>query len=76
MRRVTTSSDGDGAVQEEVRNAARTLLEGVEAQRSGMFVTAGKSSRSAAAKVDSHVLNLESAYIMSERTSLLAKTVH
>jgi hypothetical protein len=36
----------------------------------------GEESRSAAAKVDSHVLNLESAYIMSERTSLLAKTVH
>ena len=33
--------DGDAAVQEEVRNAARTLLEGVKAKRAGLFVTAG-----------------------------------
>jgi multimeric flavodoxin WrbA len=35
--------DGDAAVQEEVRNAARTLLEGVKAKRAGLFVTAGET---------------------------------
>jgi hypothetical protein len=36
-------SDADQAVQEEVRNAARTLLEGVKAKRSGRWVTAGET---------------------------------
>jgi hypothetical protein len=31
----------DEAVQEEVRNASRTLLEAVEASRSGKFMVAG-----------------------------------
>jgi multimeric flavodoxin WrbA len=35
--------DADQAVQEEVRNAARTLLEGVKAKRSGRWVTAGEN---------------------------------
>jgi hypothetical protein len=35
--------DADEAVQEEVRNAARTLLEGVRAKRSGRWVMAGES---------------------------------
>jgi multimeric flavodoxin WrbA len=35
--------DADTAVQEEVRNAARTLLEGVRAKRAGRLVTAGES---------------------------------
>ena len=35
--------DADHAIQEEVRNAARTLLEGVDAKRSGRMVTAGES---------------------------------
>jgi multimeric flavodoxin WrbA len=35
--------DEDTAVQEEVRNAARTLLEGIRASRAGKFVTAGAS---------------------------------
>jgi multimeric flavodoxin WrbA len=35
--------DADQAVQEEVRNAARTLLEAVKAKRSGRWVTAGES---------------------------------
>jgi hypothetical protein len=30
------------SVQEETRNAARTLLEGVQAKRSGAFVAAGE----------------------------------
>jgi multimeric flavodoxin WrbA len=34
--------DADQAVQEEVRNAARTLLEGVQAMRSGKLVNAGE----------------------------------
>ena len=34
--------DADEAIQEEVRNAARTLLEGVEAKRAGRLVTAGE----------------------------------
>jgi multimeric flavodoxin WrbA len=33
--------DEDTAVQEEVRNAARTLLEGIRANRAGKLVTAG-----------------------------------
>jgi len=33
--------DADEALHEEVRNAARTLLEGVQAKRSGLLVTAG-----------------------------------
>ena len=33
--------DKDTAVQQEVRNAARTLLEAVTAQRKGMLVAAG-----------------------------------
>lgn len=33
--------DRDEAIQEETRNAARTLLEAVEAKRAGKFVTAG-----------------------------------
>ena len=33
--------DRDHAIQEEVRNAARTLLEAVQARRSGRLVTAG-----------------------------------
>jgi multimeric flavodoxin WrbA len=33
--------DADTAVQEEVRNAARTLLEGVQGDRMGKFVGAG-----------------------------------
>jgi hypothetical protein len=36
-------SDADQAVQDEVRNAARTLLEGVKAKRSGRWVTAGET---------------------------------
>jgi multimeric flavodoxin WrbA len=35
--------DADEAVQEEVRNVARTLLEAVKAQRAGRLVTAGDS---------------------------------
>jgi len=35
--------DADTAIQEEVRNAARTLLEGVKAKRAGRFITAGDS---------------------------------
>jgi multimeric flavodoxin WrbA len=35
--------DADEAIQEEVRNAARTLLEGVKAKRSGLLVAAGGS---------------------------------
>jgi multimeric flavodoxin WrbA len=34
--------DADTAIQDEVRNAARTLLEAVIAQRDGQFVAAGK----------------------------------
>jgi multimeric flavodoxin WrbA len=34
--------DSDAAIQEEVRNAARTLLEGVQAKFAGKFVTAGE----------------------------------
>jgi multimeric flavodoxin WrbA len=34
--------DADTAVQEEVRNAARTLLEAVQAKLAGKFVTAGE----------------------------------
>jgi multimeric flavodoxin WrbA len=34
--------DADDAVQDEVRNAARTLLEGVTATRAGRFVAAGQ----------------------------------
>jgi multimeric flavodoxin WrbA len=34
--------DGDDAVQEEVRNAARTLLEAVIAKREGRMATAGQ----------------------------------
>lgn len=33
--------DADQAIQEEVKNAARTLLEGVSADRAGRFVAAG-----------------------------------
>lgn len=33
--------DQDEAIQEEVRNAARTLLEAVQARRSGLLVSAG-----------------------------------
>jgi hypothetical protein len=33
--------DRDLAIQEEVRNAARTLLEAVQARRSGHLVSAG-----------------------------------
>ena len=33
--------DRDEAVQEEVRNAARTLLQGVKAKRAGVFAEAG-----------------------------------
>jgi multimeric flavodoxin WrbA len=34
--------DADLAIQEEVRNAARTLLEAIQAQRAGKLVTAGQ----------------------------------
>jgi multimeric flavodoxin WrbA len=34
--------DADKAIQEEVRNAARTLLQGVTAKRAGMLVDAGQ----------------------------------
>jgi multimeric flavodoxin WrbA len=34
--------DADEAIQEEVRNAARTLVEGVRAKRSGQLVAAGQ----------------------------------
>jgi hypothetical protein len=34
--------DADAALQEEVRNAARTLLEAVRAQFAGLLVVAGK----------------------------------
>src|SRR6266487_554128 len=37
--------DADSAVQEEVRNAARTLLEAVRAKLEGKFVTAGEDLR-------------------------------
>jgi multimeric flavodoxin WrbA len=37
--------DADSAVQEEVRNAARTLLEGVRAKLEGKFITAGEDLR-------------------------------
>ena len=35
--------DADTAIQEEVRNAARALAEGVRAKRAGRFVTAGEA---------------------------------
>jgi multimeric flavodoxin WrbA len=35
--------DADEAIQEEVRNAARTLLEAIVAKRSGRVVSAGES---------------------------------
>ena len=34
--------DADAALQEEVRNAARTLVMGVEASRAGRLVAAGQ----------------------------------
>lgn len=34
--------DADTALQEEVRNAARTLAEAVQANRAGQFVAAGQ----------------------------------
>jgi multimeric flavodoxin WrbA len=37
--------DADSAIQEEVRNAARTLLEAVRANLEGKFVTAGENLR-------------------------------
>jgi multimeric flavodoxin WrbA len=37
--------DADSAIQEEVRNAARTLLEAVRAKLEGKFVTAGENLR-------------------------------
>jgi len=37
--------DADTAIQEEVRNAARTLLEGVKANLDGKFVSAGENLR-------------------------------
>ena len=37
--------DADTALQEEVRNAARTLLEGVEAKLAGKLATAGEELR-------------------------------
>jgi multimeric flavodoxin WrbA len=37
--------DKDEPVQEEVRNAARTLLEGVRAKRAGLWVDAGSNLR-------------------------------
>jgi multimeric flavodoxin WrbA len=37
--------DADAALQEEVRNAARTLLEGVRAKLEGKLVTAGENLR-------------------------------
>jgi multimeric flavodoxin WrbA len=37
--------DADSALQEEVRNAARTLLEGVQAKLAGRFTTAGEHLR-------------------------------
>ena len=40
-----TSSTRDTAIQEEVRNAARTLLEAVRAKLDGTFVTAGEDLR-------------------------------
>jgi hypothetical protein len=36
------SLDADEAVQEEVRNAARTLLQAVKAQRAGKLIEAGE----------------------------------
>jgi hypothetical protein len=35
--------DADTAIQEEVRNAARTLLEAVQRQHEGKFVAAGEN---------------------------------
>jgi multimeric flavodoxin WrbA len=35
--------DADTAIQEEVRNAARTLLDGVQAKLQGKFITAGEN---------------------------------
>ena len=37
--------DADTAIQDEVRNAARTLLEGVRARLAGKFVSPGKELR-------------------------------
>jgi multimeric flavodoxin WrbA len=37
--------DADSAIQEEVRNAARTLLEAVRAKLEGKFITAGEDLR-------------------------------
>ncbi|MFC3076652.1 flavodoxin family protein [Phenylobacterium terrae] len=37
--------DREAALQEEVRNAARTLLEGVQAERQGRQITAGRNLR-------------------------------
>ena len=37
--------DADTALQEEVRNAARTLLEGVLAKLGGKLITAGENLR-------------------------------
>ena len=43
--------DKDEAIQEEVRNAARTLLEAVQARRAGRLVSAGERPGAAAAEV-------------------------
>ena len=37
--------DADEAIQEEVRNAARLLLDGVKAKRSGQFAFAGEHGK-------------------------------
>ncbi len=42
--------DADDAIQEEVRNAARALVEGVSAKRSGRLVAAGNDPRQARKK--------------------------
>ena len=44
-RPATTSSIADTAIQEEVRNAARTLLEAVRDKLAGKLVTAGENLR-------------------------------
>ena len=41
MPPATRRSTRDQAIQDEVRNAARTLLEAVQARRSGHLVSAG-----------------------------------
>ena len=75
--------DADHAIQEEVRNAARTLLEGVDAKRSGRMVTAGENPVRASAEVrgapirprsHSEPFAAERLFLMSVRRQLVVAT--